>query len=87
MKKLLLLSLLFAGCSPYRNPLQSHKQPGQIIFISAVWVDAAEESDQMLNDEFTVGHWSCPTSFQFVGPRWRMGVHSESASCWKRVNR
>lgn len=87
MKNLLLLSLLFVGCSPYRNPLQPHKQPGRLIVISAVWIDAAEESDQMLNDEFTFGHWSCPTHYQFMGPRWRMGVHSAEALCWKRVNR
>jgi len=49
----------------------------------AVWIDAADESDQELNAEFAAGHWSCPTGYQFLGKRWDMGVHTASAVCWK----
>ena len=50
------------------------KQP--IVAAPAVWVDAANESDQQLNAEFAAGHWSCPTGYQFEGQRWEMGQHT-----------
>lgn len=49
----------------------------------ATWIPAYQESDQMLNDEFTAGHWSCPTGYIFEGKRYLMGVNNGSAQCTK----